>query len=317
MTNEEYREYVHTMYKENFLDKGKKPKWIQIFGDSFGHFIDEGTWPYEFSKIIGCPVVTFARSGANNTRTMSYFHQYYDEDCLNIVLFTGTNRLYIADDLFTINNNVFKAKDEIHGENTLLGEYQKLSLSENHMKNLVDSIRGYYKYLDDPYRVYIFESMLFEKIILKKNTIILKCFNYMHCPVNPSESRPTKKFFDAYWVNIPTILGKVRSLHGLQILQYTKNFERDNHIDIPEDEVLNSIKNHFSYGTQKYFAKFLSDIILFNIAEIDLNKLEVPTPEEALGPKDWASGLQASLDAFAQCDIILLEHHRKAVLFPC
>ena len=81
------------------------------------------------------------------------------------------------------------------------------------------------------------------------------------------------------------------------------------------DKMVNSIKNHFSYGTQKYFAKFLSDMILFNIVEIDLNKLEVPKPEEELGPKEWADGLQARLDAFAQCDIILLPHHRKASLF--
>ena len=31
MTNEEYREYVHTMYKENFLDKGKKQPYIRIY----------------------------------------------------------------------------------------------------------------------------------------------------------------------------------------------------------------------------------------------------------------------------------------------
>ena len=234
MTNEEYREYVHTMYKENFLDKGKKPKWIQIFGDSFGHFIDEGTWPYEFSKIIGCPVVTFAQSGANNQRTMSYFHQYYDEDCLNIVLFTGSDRLYIKDDLFSIVN--------LQHENvttTLWGQYQKLSLSENHIKNLVDGVHTYFKYLEFAH----FQNFL-----------------------------------------------------------YIVTF-------------VNSIKNHFSYGTQKYFAKFLSDMILFNIVEIDLNKLEVPKPEEELGPKEWADGLQARLDAFAQCDIILLPHHRKASLF--
>ena len=307
MTNEEYREYVHTMYKENFLDKGKKPKWIQIFGDSFGHFIDEGTWPYEFSKIIGCPVVTFALAGANNQRTMSYFHQYYDEDCLNIVLFTGSDRLYIKDDLFSI--------VDLRHENfttTLWGQYQKLSLSENHIKNLVDSVHTYFKYLHDSHRNYICDSMLFEKIILKKNTIILNCFHYLHFPESPSESQPTKKFFDAYWVNIPNILGKVKSLHNLQILQYTKNFEANNK---PDEMVINSVKNHFSYGTQKYFAKFLSDIILFNIVEIDLNKLEVPKPEEEIGPKEWNSGNQAKLDAFAQCDIILLPHHRKASLF--
>ena len=311
MTSEEYRKYIHEMYKENFLDKGTPPKRIQIFGDSFGHFTDGGTWPAELSKNLNCPVISFAFSGANNIRTMSYFHQYYDEDCLNIVLFTSENRTYLSDDIFAL--TVANSLNYVPLERRLNG-YRKDELSSEQFANIVNALGTYFAYIHSSFTAHIFNVMLFEKILLKKNTIVLKCFRDWRPDKGDSRTQPSEKFFDEYNTTLPNLLESVAtSLHGLQISQYTKKYADSGHLDGLEIKQqmadYNNVRNHLSYITQKYLGKFISDTLLFNTGSIDFHSLGIPSERELVTNREWSLDRLSKHEDYKKHNIALLKHH--------
>ena len=274
MTNEEYRQYIHNMYKKNFLDKGKKPKWIQIFGDSFGHFVTEGTWGYELSQLIGCPIISFARAGGNNIRTLNYFHEYYDEDCLNILLITEASRLYINDEIIATCS-----------ENKIFGSYYD-SLTKNAQKNIDLAVEYYCSYLHDYHIQNIIKCQLFKPIINLKNTFIINCF-----PDLPDSFCPTaisNKFKKFYYIKYPDVLDT--PLFNLQLIQFYEN--KINEENISSDNIKNleltfkkydkDYKNHLSKNSQKNIGKVIYEILTSGNFYLPFKAITPPTDDEEI-----------------------------------
>ena len=310
MTNEEYRQYVHNMYKENFLDKGKKPKWIQIFGDSFGNWISEGTWPHELSQLLGCSVVGFAKAGANNIRTLSYFHQYYDPECLNIVLFTNPGRLYINDEMFSLN-----LEKNVSSTLTLLGNYPH-AISEKISSDIKDAISSYYKFLQKENLDYIIESKLFMDIFDLKNTVLLNCFPFRELKMLYDAGQVSEKFLNFYYCRFPELLNG--SLLSYQKLQYLDNdikkklsFEniksRDSEVSL---EGVN-YRNHLSINTQKHLGEIIYNILLLQPPYVIMEKIQKPESYELISSDKWAEENSYKRKKIDELNIKLTPFHEK------
>ena len=308
MTNEEYREYVHTMYKENFLDKGKKPKWIQIFGDSYGHFISEGTWGHELSQLIGCDIVSFASAGANNLRTLSYFHEYYDSECLNIVLVTSPNRLHVKDDLFFL----YGADGGLLGPN---GAYA-VTLTPTQTEKLQKDALSYYQSLHSSIKNLVIEHNFFKQIFHFDNTIFLNCFPKF----NYKDEGISDNFKSFYDFNIPMLLNV--SLYHIQGFPYRDDIDDKNSVTFENITAPSVVtlptgigpRNHLSIKMQKIVAEGICNIIHnATFGNISFNDDLKPGLEEILVDKMWQDEIYYKKKKIEYLNIKLAPLHKKFI----
>jgi len=187
MTNKEYRKYVHDMYMNNFVRQGKKPKALQIFGDSFGHFSGDDTWIGVLAKKFDIPVFNYAWAGSNLSFTLSQFYKNYDKECLNIFLVTGEGRISAKSDLLKSGEYLTKqfipdifacgAAGDATDHIVQFVNHANL-LPDNIKKEYKDAIGGYFKMLYDP----VIEAMIWRPVLENlfvhyDNTVFLNCFN--------------------------------------------------------------------------------------------------------------------------------------------
>lgn len=317
MTNEEYRQYVHQMYIENFVNKNKKPKCIQIFGDSYGQFSIENTWPYFLSKKIDCPVISYAFSGANNIRSFNMFHHYYDPDCLNIFLYTSSNRLYINDNLWSMpfaqdGNNVHIVSWNIH-------------LTDEMEKNYTDAATMYFKYLHNECMDEVNHLLLLDKILKMKNVVILKCFPSVHIDHNCSTF--TEKFLKFYRYSVPSLFNF--SLYDLSLFQFFDG-EKDGSImnlEVCQNQLAKAnkkyyeffkiklpnrgtdAKNHWSRKVQEEVSTFLYSILTTGTGDILLKNFIKPTMDEIVLTSEYNNENIHRYDTTRELNIQLLPQH--------
>jgi hypothetical protein len=257
------------MYVTNFVSQGKTPKALQIFGDSYGHYSDEETWIGLIAKELGIPVLNYSYVGSPNLRTISLFTKYYDENCLNIFLITGSDRIYINDDLFivagiNVDQSILVCTNNAVVSNENLNMYKEIGFK--YMERLFNSEI-----------VHIQDNYMVERLFSKQNTIFIYCFNRKRF-----FSEHYKHFYNTYNFNVPNLLGSI-ALWDISTIQFLDDKDKNiiisdeaiptewnekgtakyiNYFNIkPTSKHGSDCKNHMSKATQCAFAKIFLDIL--------------------------------------------------------